>query len=156
VIIESGSMLRKVGFTLFRGCDWLPRIEVFPDFTAIQRDLFRDDKRKLWVREIENGWSFLRKFDEYYLLEEAPIGIDKIAEKGKLMGLSDLLFCRCVFEGISIPSFVNRIAGRWTGIDYDIGCEKSPRPPGDLPTGRSISGSISAARHTSVRKDNLQ
>jgi hypothetical protein len=120
VIIERGSMLRIVGSNVFKGCDSLPRIEIFPDFSRIQRSLFCDDGRKLWVREFGNGWSFLRRFDGYYLLEEGPIELDIIPAINKLMGLSDSLFCRCIIEGILIPSFVNRITGRWTGIDCDI------------------------------------
>jgi hypothetical protein len=96
VIIESGSMLREVGSNVFKGCDSLPRVEVFPDFAANQRSLFGDEDRRLWVREIENGWSFLRRFDDYYLLEEAPREIDEIPARSKLMSLSDSFFCRCI------------------------------------------------------------
>jgi hypothetical protein len=120
VIIESGSMLREVGSNVFKGCYSLPRVEIFGDFTQKQRSLFCNEERRLWVREIENGWSLLRRLDDYCLLEEAPREFEGIPERSSFMGLSDSLFCRCIFEGIPIPSFVNRITGRWSGIDCDV------------------------------------
>jgi hypothetical protein len=65
VIIESGSMSGKVGLNALKGCDFLPRIETFPDFARIQRSLFCDDEKEFWVGEMKNGRSFLRKVDEY-------------------------------------------------------------------------------------------
>jgi hypothetical protein len=32
------------------------------------------------------------------LTKEAPIEFDKTPERSSLMGLSDSLFCRCIFE----------------------------------------------------------
>jgi hypothetical protein len=55
VIIESGSMYGKVRSNAVNGCDFLPRIEIFPDFARIQRSLFCDDEKQFWVREMENG-----------------------------------------------------------------------------------------------------
>jgi hypothetical protein len=46
VIIESGSMYEKVGLNALKGCDFLPRIEIFPDFARIQRSLFCDDEKQ--------------------------------------------------------------------------------------------------------------
>jgi hypothetical protein len=46
VIIESGSMYGKVELNALKGCDFLPRIEIFPDFARIQRSLFCDDENQ--------------------------------------------------------------------------------------------------------------
>jgi hypothetical protein len=51
VIIESGSMLREVGVGIFSECDALHRIEIFPDFTRIQRNLFHDQESNFWVKK---------------------------------------------------------------------------------------------------------
>jgi hypothetical protein len=55
VIIESGSMDGKVGLNALEGCDFLPRIEIFPDFAGIQRSLFYDNEKQCSVREMKNG-----------------------------------------------------------------------------------------------------
>jgi hypothetical protein len=55
VIIGSGSMYGKVGLNALKGCDLLPRIEIFPDFARIQRSLFCDDEKQFWVGEMKNG-----------------------------------------------------------------------------------------------------
>jgi hypothetical protein len=47
VIIASSSMLKEVGSNVFNECDSLHRIEIFPDFTKIQRSLFGNEERKL-------------------------------------------------------------------------------------------------------------
>jgi hypothetical protein len=120
VIIESGSMLREVGSGIFFKCDGLHRIEILPDFTRIQRNLFHDQESNLWVKEIENDFTLLKSFDDYCLLEEAPVEFDRIPNKGELKGLSDSLFCRSIIERISIPSFVKVIYGRWEEIDYEL------------------------------------
>jgi hypothetical protein len=69
---------------------------------------------------MENGWSLLRRFEYYYLLEEGPTEFDRIPERTSLMRLSDSLFCRCICRRIEIPSCVDRITGRWNGIDCEV------------------------------------
>jgi hypothetical protein len=72
------------------------------------------------VRKIEDSWSLLQRFDYYYLFEEGPMEFKSISQRSNLMALSDSLFYRCIFKGIAIPSFVDRITERWNGIDYDV------------------------------------
>jgi hypothetical protein len=55
VIIESGSTYGKIGLNALKECDFLPRIEIFPDFARFQRSFFCDNAKQGWVGEMKNG-----------------------------------------------------------------------------------------------------